>query len=82
MNPNEERQIKAVLMRAKQIDPKTSAAPFLRRDRELAWEICQKHLSVHETQFELYLDPDEACTSPELTDIIAREYVERRKRET
>ncbi|MHC4660529.1 MAG: hypothetical protein ACYS8W_02450 [Planctomycetota bacterium] len=81
MDANQEKQVRAVLNRAKQIEPEVSAAIFLRRDRELAWEICQKYMSVHETQAELYLDPEVAYTSPELLERLAQEYVERRKQE-
>ena len=81
LQPQKEQRIQAVLERAKQLDPEVSAAVFLRRDREVAWEICQKSVSVHETQAELYLDPEAAYTSPELVDQLAREYIERRKQE-
>jgi hypothetical protein len=81
LQPQKEQRIQAVLERARQIDPEVSAAIFLRRDRELAWKICQKHVSVHETQAELYLDPDKAYTNPELVDQLAREYIELRKQE-
>ena len=80
MDANQERQVRAVLARAKQIEPDVSAAIFLRLDRELAWEICQESMNVHETQAELYLDPEVAYTSPELLERLAREYVERRKK--
>ncbi len=81
MPPQQERQIRAVLTRAKQLDPKVSAEIFKRLDRELAWEICQKHMSVQETQAELYLDPSVMYTSPQLLNQLATEYIERRKNE-
>lgn len=79
MTPDQERQIRAVLTRAKEMDPNISAAIFLRLDREIAWQVCQKYMSVHETQAELYLDPEAAYTSPELLSKLAMEYIRERK---
>ena len=81
MSPQEERQIRAVLKRAKEIDPTVSAAIFLRKDREMAWEVCLNNMSVHETQAELYLDPEAAYTSPDLVEKLAMEYLEKRRQE-